>query len=407
MSDKEYIWNTAEPQPIAIPLPDYQSRHSTHVHTHGLDRGFVGRDNLIAELLAILEQTHGQRGCYLIAGFRGSGKTSLINKVLDLHSGKSRRFDWLNCQQGEDKDNVINVSELLSIGRKKIFSWVRWDGSRSKQVKKYGIFHSCHMRGIKSRLKSIQRRFFRPLIHVDVNLGHDEKLNPRDVLFNTATLLYREFQQLSGYSTSERFFIHMLRWAPLLFASAIIIFWGWPWVPKPEDWPLQLWPLPNISISIDPKKIQPIGALIILLILQYLWGRYVPSYKKILNRLRWLHKRMAYTHEREAVVESKGLFLFRSRQTLPPLDARQIEIELRYILDECRKIHKLLIRPNVIFVFDELDKIAQRNREVEPNENNHAESSYEAIRKGKVDNLLSALKGFITQGGMPVFLYCR
>jgi len=76
--DKNFI----DSRSIAIPLAGYEKQEKSTIHDVNDDHLFVGRKKLIAKLSDLLKNNFN-RGSYLIAGYRGSGKTYLIEKVLN------------------------------------------------------------------------------------------------------------------------------------------------------------------------------------------------------------------------------------------------------------------------------------------------------------------------------------
>jgi hypothetical protein len=73
---------------IYLELPGYLFFHSPSA-VHKPDRRFLGRERLLHKLKAILNDTQTPSGAYLITGFRGVGKTSLIRKVISDTQGAS------------------------------------------------------------------------------------------------------------------------------------------------------------------------------------------------------------------------------------------------------------------------------------------------------------------------------
>lgn len=74
--------NYIDSRSIAIPLAGYGKQEKSTIDSENDDYLFVGRKKLIAKLSATLKNNFN-RGSYLIAGYRGSGKTYLIEKVLN------------------------------------------------------------------------------------------------------------------------------------------------------------------------------------------------------------------------------------------------------------------------------------------------------------------------------------
>lgn len=65
---------------LNIPLPNYTYNHSCDQIS---DEKFIGREKIRKKLYSLLMQSDSETGSYLITGYRGMGKSSLVNKVLD------------------------------------------------------------------------------------------------------------------------------------------------------------------------------------------------------------------------------------------------------------------------------------------------------------------------------------
>lgn len=83
---------------IAIPLNEkFGYAHSTHneKHKEQLAHLYVGRERIIEKLVSLLKSDTRERGSYLITGYRGVGKTSVVNKALDryrTYDTKDKKF---------------------------------------------------------------------------------------------------------------------------------------------------------------------------------------------------------------------------------------------------------------------------------------------------------------------------
>lgn len=73
--------NTARVKSIYIELPGYEYFHSPSGINRKDDR-FIGREAIIKRLKTILNNSKTRAGAYLITGYRGMGKTSLVRKVI-------------------------------------------------------------------------------------------------------------------------------------------------------------------------------------------------------------------------------------------------------------------------------------------------------------------------------------
>ena len=79
-------------KPIAIPLHGFDYVHSPYVHSPDDENIrdswdlYAGRDALINRLVSLLKSGHRKRGSYLIAGYRGAGKTSIVNRAIEQYT---------------------------------------------------------------------------------------------------------------------------------------------------------------------------------------------------------------------------------------------------------------------------------------------------------------------------------
>lgn len=76
---------------VFLQLENYQFFHSPYSSDPGKeDTRFIGRKKLLNHLRMILENSKTKSGAYLITGFRGMGKTSLVRKVIkDVNESKA------------------------------------------------------------------------------------------------------------------------------------------------------------------------------------------------------------------------------------------------------------------------------------------------------------------------------
>ena len=90
LSENKYLKNySSKIKDIIIELHNYSFYHRPNDASNP-DRRFIGRENVIEKLKTILTNSEVKSGTYLLTGFRGMGKTSLVNKVLEeLNSVKS------------------------------------------------------------------------------------------------------------------------------------------------------------------------------------------------------------------------------------------------------------------------------------------------------------------------------
>lgn len=84
INPKKFSKYSSKVKDIYLALPDFKYFHSPSGLTRDYE-SFVGRDHLIQKLKNILSKAHTKAGAYLITGYRGVGKTSLVRKVLHQH----------------------------------------------------------------------------------------------------------------------------------------------------------------------------------------------------------------------------------------------------------------------------------------------------------------------------------
>ncbi len=159
---------------LLIPLHNFKLHHDTFNKDDRKDDGkqdkaFIGRDEIFEQLCELLLHTKNNRGSYLIAGYRGSGKTSLINQVLIRYKSKLET-------DKKDKKNKKDKKKKVIIAK--------------------------------------------------INLGHDEILDARHVLFNITSVLKHEFNHCYKKSKEGRnyFLINIFVSVPILIATTLFTY---------------------------------------------------------------------------------------------------------------------------------------------------------------------------------------
>jgi|GEM_PF-1077301 len=81
-SKKNYLFNnfSSKVRDVIIELPGFNFFHSPS-EVGKLDYRFIGRENIIDRLVSILSNQETKSGAYLVTGYRGMGKTSVVNKA--------------------------------------------------------------------------------------------------------------------------------------------------------------------------------------------------------------------------------------------------------------------------------------------------------------------------------------
>ena len=81
-------------KPLAICLNNFKYKHGASSEDDKTDDKndlFVGRATIIDKIVNLLHQTKTTRGSYLIAGYRGVGKTSVVNRAIEKYNKSKKR----------------------------------------------------------------------------------------------------------------------------------------------------------------------------------------------------------------------------------------------------------------------------------------------------------------------------
>ena len=399
---------------IVIPVQPFTMRQGPIEVDSPDDHGFVGREMLVTRLVELLFDTRADRGSYLLAGFRGVGKTSIINRAIglyrkfhsadDLHPSRKESELLAACQRGLDKARTAQNqwetgsksqlgteykptrAELLKAKLHACSSlalpWLQkclgWCSSKSfsdlgDKLQAF-VVHSC-------RINS------RPVVLIRLNLGHDSALRPRDIMFEiverihddgrSAYLLHRAIVGLTSLLTCG-----MLADNLYSSVSSLLIPSGL----SPATAPFS--PLDLTAITLF--------CVVVGLAVPHLW---------LQRDLRRLLDRISYSEEVSRGVKTP--FLNATWKTKrPPLDDRKIETSILRILVRLRRLW--WCPADVIFLFDELDKIGTRAeiddaaQKYVPGDSS-APQEDESARQKTIQNLLSGLKTLITTGEARFF----
>lgn len=97
MDNRQKLKNkySAKVKDIFIELFGYTYFHDPSKIDH-VDRRLIGRDKIKRKIRSILTDTESKSGAYLVTGFRGMGKTSLVNSFLNGIQGKNKDSDTFN-----------------------------------------------------------------------------------------------------------------------------------------------------------------------------------------------------------------------------------------------------------------------------------------------------------------------
>ncbi len=120
------------------------------------------------------------------------------------------------------------------------------------------------------------------------------------------------------------------------------------------------------------------------------------GFRRFIKKLDYIHERVIYstsTERNTSPLPWFQSFLFRKMRTTEPLDTRQVEELLLDALEYNRSIFRLMPQADIIFIFDELDKITPQTQE---NRFTTSQIDQARQRKQQIEALLGSLKNFIT-----------
>jgi len=334
---------------LLIELPQY---HFSHSSAGDSSHPFIGRVRILDKLKKIVEDSPTEPGVYLVAGNRGVGKTSLVNKVID-ETSLEPNFNFFK-----------NLKYFFS----------------SKKNKK------------RSRL------------YLRVNFGHKLK-DEKDILRLITRTLITEYDKYNH--SNGRLFI----WRAIAFFSLFLLafLFSHLTIIQPEFCEIIKRFIPE-KMHCLPRLLYSLIYLIYLslfyvLLFRCTWfANFLVTPRIIMNRLKKLDSDITHSTERENSIGinnekiSNGIGI-RTKKVRNVADAREIEKELQDILNDMQRIPPLMCRPNVVIVFDELDKVEPGDTSSEK-ENSQTKSSLFSIgatreRQNEILRILANMKYFL------------
>lgn len=231
---------------INIALPNYKFFHSPSLIDQN-DNRFIGRQKIIERLRTILTSNEPKSGAYLVTGYRGMGKSSYVNKVLNsitLHNPNSINR-LLLCFLIVILLRMLTVNWMLitlAFISFSIFFWLYY----SKKIE-YVIAHiqamyhtiarsenlvwNSMLRNMKILISKINyancKGYVSEVINkrrrvvLKLNLGH-EILNETDILSLIAKSIEKEFRKFA-YSYRRQTAFYVLKIGILCFLSFQIV----------------------------------------------------------------------------------------------------------------------------------------------------------------------------------------
>jgi len=333
---------------LLIELPQY---HFSHSSSGDSSHPFIGRERIRKKLKKIVEDSPAEPGVYLVAGNRGVGKTSLVNEVIN-ETSLQPNFNFFK-----------NLGHLFS----------------SKDNKKK-----------------------RKRLYLRINFGHKLK-DEKDILRLITRTLITEYDKYNH--SNGRLFIW--RAIAFFFLFLLAFLFSYFTIIQPEF----CYIIRRVAYSIYclPRLLNFLTCLLYLSLFYVLLFRctwvtnFFITHRIIMKRLKKLDSDITYSTEREnsiGINNEKIGSRIGSKKTRNVADAREIEKELQDILNDMQRIPSFMCRPNVVIVFDELDKVEPGDTSSEK-ENSQTKSSLFSIgatreRQTEILRILANMKYFLS-----------
>ncbi len=83
---------------------------------------FIGRERERKRLELLIEQSESPSGAYLIAGYRGMGKTSMVDKVIaGLNKKRKEKYEQIKISLSQEEVNDLDI--LRPIAHQLYLQW--------------------------------------------------------------------------------------------------------------------------------------------------------------------------------------------------------------------------------------------------------------------------------------------
>ncbi|MEN8219551.1 MAG: ATP-binding protein [Pseudomonadota bacterium] len=219
-----------------VPLPDFHFVHQTYNQSSD-HRDFFGREKDVQDFVEVLQNTRNTSGSYLVAGYRGAGKTSFVKKVMAiLSNGKPKLASYNNFFSKlyskiknfiiEHLPKVYDLIKKIKIGTGLIvllgllyvlflpLGW--WDFIVLPFL---FMLHYFNKHGFAALYPPQWYKWiFHPVVQIPVNLGYDIK-NTKNVIFSIISLLRHKYIE---YYNSSLLLLKIISPIILIILSAIL-----------------------------------------------------------------------------------------------------------------------------------------------------------------------------------------
>lgn len=336
-------------KPLAIQLNNFKSSNGPKDINDDNDNGlFIGRTRIINKLVMLLEGAKKKRGSFLVAGYRGAGKTSVVNQAIQKYSRpKFKYIPWL----------------------KKVFLWA------------YSI--KWLKLGSKFRVVADQVRILTPIVRprkpiiIRLNLGNRDRLTPDHIFYSIANILRDELSSQIRDSVKRIGYVLLLLW--MVFSAYSIIHYLMPVINHMRAGGGGIiWPT---GLTFNTINIWLAGSAIVLSIFLIFRSN---NQKKLDQLLLRMDHEVTETHNTSAKMSHFNVGVNRKLKSRP-LSCREIEHQLSGLINNFK--HPWFNNKyEVIFIFDEIDKLSEKDEN----------SGFNQEQRLIVNELLGSLKSFIT-----------
>lgn len=362
--------------PIAIPLKGFHHIHATHDGNKKLDHLFVGRDEIIKKLVSILNDENRTRGSYLIAGYRGVGKTSVINKALNKHisSGNEKTLDVrINLGDNSQLDSLNIYFSMANILREVLLS--REEDLLARELAKGNSWKKLVKELVKGgSFKNLKGKWLE--LKLWLKLNNKKLFSPTVSLTNVAKLFF-------------------------FFSSLMLIFIMFIVETTPKQAPIEMYYsfLQHFK-TINEWWLFYLSSFIFLL-LGFVWSfssKAFPEFYSIRAINNLIEQMSNETNEsQKAGINSIFNFGLSRDKRKPPLNAREAEDQFLRILKQLKRN-----RFKVVFVLDEIDKLSDYE-ELSETDYNDLTDAGKIRRVSQINTLLGTLKNFVTTADATFF----
>lgn len=395
---------------VNILLPGYQFRHTSEEETA---KYFVGREKIKRRLKDFL--TKGtDKGAYLITGYRGMGKTSLVKSVVDEIARESNKSVFEKTTESVEKRiDEVEQSDRVSLEQDK--QSISQPADKTQKSKKFHL--KKNIDSIKKIVKKIRANTSKRVIYISFG---QKDIKEIDILRQILNAIKSELEGTKKYKWCY-FFLNSNIFISVLSIVLLVCFFSQSIAGTITTLKDILFTSEDLSKKINPEYSESLDLNSIIALLLLIAASIGINYfivagvvkKVIYRRINHAYIRINDLYEKSTsnVVKEEGIgtgsdqfpivLSKKKLQSYSIIGSKEISNELiviiKYILKE--------VKISFLFVFDELDKIdssIQSTPQYEDTEffgysNENISYGEHKKRKKLVVDVLASLKYLITE----------